>query len=131
MCRTQLIQQSPNSSLYPISLTQDPVQEFLPSQEFHTVNTPTVSNKTTNTIVTVDDVVNTHPYTITNHSSLTQPNEEISFVSSKDSDETYNGNDLSYDSSIVSMPPLFQRTANHSESSSGGYDDTSNDSSSY
>ena len=118
-------------SLPHLSPTQDPVQEFLPSQEFHTVNTPTISNKTTNTIVTLDNVVNTHPYTITYHSSLTQPNEEISFVSSKDSDETYNDNDLSYDSSIVSMPPLLQRTANHSDSSSDGHDDSSDDSSSY
>ena len=38
-----------------ISPSQDPVQEFPPSQEIQSIKTPTVSNKTSNTVVTLDD----------------------------------------------------------------------------
>ena len=78
----------------------------------HTVNTLTVSNKTTNTIVTLEDGVKT------------QLNEAISFVSFNNSDKTYNDDDLSYDSSIVSMPQLLQRTTSDLDSSSDGCDDS-------
>ena len=114
-----------------LSPSQDPVQEFLPSQEPHTINTPTVSNKTTNTIATLKDNDKTPTKIIKDHISLTQLNEGISFVSSHKSDETYNDDDLSYDSSIVSMPPLFKRTTIDSDSSSSGDDDSSKDRSSY
>ena len=106
-------------SLPHLSPSHDPVQEFLPSQELHTVNTPTVSNTTTNTIVTLDDGIKI------------ELNESISFVSSNNSDETYNEDDLSYDSSIVSMSQLLQRTTSDSDSSSDGCDDNSDDNSSY
>ena len=111
-------------SLPHLSPSQDSVKEFLPSQELHAVATPTASNKTKNIIVTLDDDIKDHP-------SLTQINEVFSFVSSNHSDETYNDDDLSYDSSIDSMPQLLQRTTDHSDSSSDGSDNSSDDSSSY
>ena len=89
---------------HPPPPSHDPDQEFLLSQELHTVNTPIVSNKTTNAIEILEDTGKTRNKTIKDHISLTQLNEEISFVSSNNSDETYNDNDLSYDSSIVTMP---------------------------
>ena len=111
-------------SLPHLSPSQDSVQEFPPLQELHVVNTPTASSKTKNTIVTLDDDVKDYP-------SLTQLNDVISFVSSNNSDETYNDDDLSYDSFIDSMPQLLQRTKHHSDRSSSGYDDSSDNSLSY
>ena len=76
-----------------ISPSQDPVQGHPPTPS---IATPLASNKTSDSVVTLEDGATTEFKRLKTNDTVTQLDDDHSLVGSDDSVETYNDDDISY-----------------------------------